>query len=164
MKWHTDWNPLAYAKPPPNKQTCGFLGKHKQTGGMTQIRTRSILMAGLSWFFFMHGVPLVPGLSMTHTAGTRLKMLLGACSACLAGFVSCLALGQPPHAEPQCHITQTFPPKLSSHQSDATSPKAISIHLNPRPTPCHPNIYTAEDPSNKQTKILKNPPHSPAWR
>lgn len=59
-------------------------------------------------------VPLVPGLSMTRTAGTRLKMLLGACSACLAGFV-CVwpsASARSPHMPsrtPQCHITQTFP-------------------------------------------------------
>lgn len=59
----------------------------------------------------------------THTAGTRRKMLLGACSACLAGFV-CVWPSANPHSlhmlscMPQCHITN-ISPKLSLHQSDA---------------------------------------------
>lgn len=44
-----------------------------------------------------------------HTAEIRLKMLLGACSTCLLGFVSHLALSQPTTIPPQCHIAQTFP-------------------------------------------------------
>lgn len=56
MKWPTERKLLVYAKLAPNKQTRGFwININKATGGMTQISTRSILMAELSWFF-MHGV------------------------------------------------------------------------------------------------------------
>lgn len=109
----------------------GFLDKHKHGDkwGKPRIRTHSFLMADLCYFFkkiFMHGVMCPFGSRIkydTHTAGTRRKMLLGACSACLAGFV-CVWPSANPHSlhmlncTPQCHITN-ISPKLSSHQSDA---------------------------------------------
>lgn len=54
MKWPTEWK--LCAKLAPNKQTSVFfffgININKATGGMTQIGTRSILMAELSWFFY----------------------------------------------------------------------------------------------------------------
>lgn len=74
-----------------------------------------------------------------------------------------LALSQPsqppnmPSRSPQCHITQTLP--LSRVHISQTDPEAISIHLNPKPTPCHPLCtQLPARGSLRQTDLRQNPP------
>ena len=100
---------------------------------------------------------------MTHTAGTRLKILLRACSACLAGFV-CVWPSANPRSPPTCRAARR---DVTSHKhfpwaeftSVRCSPEAISIHLNPKPTPCHPLCtQLPARGSLRQTDLWQNPP------
>ena len=99
---------------------------------------------------------------MTHTAGTRLKMLLRACSACLAGFVCVWPSASPhspQHAEPHAamsHHTNTSP-EPSSHQSDALLKLYPSTSTrSPRRVTRYVHSCLCEDPSDKHNsdKIL----------
>lgn len=152
----------------PDTQAAFFgINTNKATREVTQMETRSNLMAELYvifFYFFLRGLMCPFGSGSRHDTHSwdQTEDVAASVFRLSSRFRPHLALSQPsqpPHAEPLATMSHhtNISPQPSSHQSDALR-KLHPSTSNPWLLPCHPlcTQLHREDPSDKQS--LVNPP------